>query len=210
MSLLVLVDPRSVLPRVSIRTLSEPLGTLCRMGSEGEVDAASFRPTLRRSNATRSHRDAGFITVWNTIHTSSCFCVERHVRLLGNPDAMEQYSKLVSDGDDGPIARLLAAAGCQMQSPSSKSGVFTPRPEDVVGALDQQRPQIDVAGLGDAQLRIVAAGLASPWAQAEITAHVATSPEPLLTAQSQHIGQRSKLTDARPWLELTSRDTPFR
>jgi hypothetical protein len=35
-----------ILPRVSIRTLSEPLGALCGMGSEGEVDAASFRPTL--------------------------------------------------------------------------------------------------------------------------------------------------------------------
>jgi hypothetical protein len=39
-------DPRSVLPRVSIRTLSEPLGALCHMGSEGDVDSASFRPTL--------------------------------------------------------------------------------------------------------------------------------------------------------------------
>ena len=58
--LLVLVDPHAVLPRVSIRTLSEPLGALCRMGSEGEVDAASFRPALWRPNATRSHRDAGF------------------------------------------------------------------------------------------------------------------------------------------------------
>jgi hypothetical protein len=56
---LFLVDPLAVLPRVSIHTLIELLGALCRMGSEGEADAASFRPTLRRSNATRSHRDAG-------------------------------------------------------------------------------------------------------------------------------------------------------
>jgi hypothetical protein len=41
-----LVDPHAVLPRVSIRTLGEPFEALCRMGSEGEVDAASFRPTL--------------------------------------------------------------------------------------------------------------------------------------------------------------------
>ena len=44
--LLVLVDPHAVLPRVSIRTLGKPLWALCRMGLEGEVDAASFRPTL--------------------------------------------------------------------------------------------------------------------------------------------------------------------
>jgi hypothetical protein len=41
-----LVDPHAVLPRVSIRTLGEPFEALCRMGSEGEVDAASFRPAL--------------------------------------------------------------------------------------------------------------------------------------------------------------------
>jgi hypothetical protein len=44
--LLVLVDSHAVLPRVSIRTLGEPLWALCRMGLEGEVDAASFRPAL--------------------------------------------------------------------------------------------------------------------------------------------------------------------
>ena len=44
--LLVLVDPHAVLPRVSIRTLGEPLWALWRMGLEGEVDAASFRPAL--------------------------------------------------------------------------------------------------------------------------------------------------------------------
>ena len=44
--LLVLVDPHAVLPRVSIRTWGEPLWALCRMGLEGEVDAASFRPAL--------------------------------------------------------------------------------------------------------------------------------------------------------------------
>ena len=44
--LLVLVDPHAVLPLVSIRTWGEPLWALYRMGSEGEVDAASFRPAL--------------------------------------------------------------------------------------------------------------------------------------------------------------------
>lgn len=64
------------------------------------------------------------------------------------------------------------------------------------GALDQQRPQIDVAGLGNAQLRIVTTGLASSRPQAGITTHIATSLESLLAAQGQHIRQRRKLTDA--------------
>ena len=42
----VLVVPHVVLHRVSIRTLSEPLVALCRLGSEGEVDAASFLERL--------------------------------------------------------------------------------------------------------------------------------------------------------------------
>jgi hypothetical protein len=35
-----------VLRRVSIRTLSEPFVALCRLGSEGEVDAAIYRTAL--------------------------------------------------------------------------------------------------------------------------------------------------------------------
>src|SRR5260370_39511926 len=45
----VLVVPHVVLHRVSIRTLSEPLVALCRLGSEGEVDAASFRSASLRA-----------------------------------------------------------------------------------------------------------------------------------------------------------------
>ena len=44
--LFVVVVPLVVLHRVSIRTLSEPFVALCRLGSEGEVDAASFRSAL--------------------------------------------------------------------------------------------------------------------------------------------------------------------
>jgi hypothetical protein len=58
--LLVMVVPHVVLRRVSIRTLSEPFVALCRLGSVGEVDAASFRTAIPRPKPTRSHRDAGF------------------------------------------------------------------------------------------------------------------------------------------------------
>ena len=45
--------------------------------------------------------------------------MERDVWLLGDPDAMKQYCQLASDGDDGPIAGLLASARGQVQTPLS-------------------------------------------------------------------------------------------
>ncbi|WP_353067087.1 hypothetical protein RBB77_10160 [Tunturibacter psychrotolerans] len=45
--------------------------------------------------------------------------MEREGWLLGDPDAMKQYCQLASDGDDGPIAGLLASARDQMQTPLS-------------------------------------------------------------------------------------------
>jgi hypothetical protein len=38
----------------------------------------------------------------------------------------------------------------------------------MIGALDQQRPQVDIASLGDAELRVVLRGLAVSRPQAEI------------------------------------------
>jgi hypothetical protein len=38
----------------------------------------------------------------------------------------------------------------------------------MVGTLDQQAAEIDVASLGDAELRVSLAGLAAPWPQAEV------------------------------------------
>ena len=65
--------------------------------------------------------------------------------------------------------------------------------DDVVGTLDQQLSQVSVAGLRDSKLRVAIAGLAASGAQPEITAHIATSLEALLVAQSQHVGQRGEV-----------------
>ena len=51
--------------------------------------------------------------------SSGCYCIERDVRLLRDPDAMKQDCQLASDGDDGPIAGLLASARGQVQTPLS-------------------------------------------------------------------------------------------
>jgi hypothetical protein len=56
------------------------------------------------------------------------------------------------------------------------------RSEDMVGTLEQQASEVDVASLGNAQLWVSFAGLAASWPQPEIAAHVTTSPEAFLVA----------------------------
>ena len=57
------------------------------------------------------------------------------------------------------------------------------RSKDVIGALDQQTSKIGVAGMGDAELRILISGLTSPRSQAQVATNIATSSEPLLAAE---------------------------
>src|SRR5260370_29054781 len=70
------------------------------------------------------------------------------------------------------------------------------RSEDMVGALDQQRPEVDIASLGDAELRVVVPGLAASRPQAEVTADIPTSLEAFLAAQRQNVRQCRELADA--------------
>src|SRR5438105_3598420 len=70
------------------------------------------------------------------------------------------------------------------------------RSEDMVRTLDQQTSKVGVASLGDTELRIVFAGLAASWSQAEIAAHITTSAEAFLIAQSQDEGEGGDVTDA--------------
>ena len=69
------------------------------------------------------------------------------------------------------------------------------RSEHVVGTLDQQRPKVDVAGLGDPKLRVAITGLAASRPQAEIAADITTSLEALLFAQRQDEGQRREVAN---------------
>jgi hypothetical protein len=70
------------------------------------------------------------------------------------------------------------------------------RSKDVIGALDQQTSKIGVAGMGDAELRIMVSGLTAPRTQAQVAPHIATSSEPFLAAESQHEGQGGEMTDS--------------
>jgi hypothetical protein len=66
----------------------------------------------------------------------------------------------------------------------------------MVRTLDQQTSKVGVASLGDTELRIVFAGLAASWSQAEIAAHITTSAEAFLIAQSQDEGEGGDVADA--------------
>ena len=67
--------------------------------------------------------------------------------------------------------------------------------EYMIGALDEQRAQIDIPGFGDAELRVSSARLASSWSQSQVATYVPTSLEPFFAPQGQHIRQRGELSD---------------
>ena len=75
--------------------------------------------------------------------------MERHVRLLRGPDAMEQDSQLARYRNYSLALGLLATSCCQMQAPLPEGRVPSMRSEDVVRTLDQQTSEIGVASLGD-------------------------------------------------------------
>src|SRR5216683_5964514 len=70
------------------------------------------------------------------------------------------------------------------------------RAEDMVGTFDQQASQVDVAGLGDAELRISISRLTASRSETEIAPDIATLLEALLASQGQHEGQSRDVTHA--------------
>ncbi len=88
---------------------------------------------------------------------SSGYGIERHVRFLYCPEAMEQYGQLASDSHNGFTLSLLATSGSQMKSPLPQRRVLTVRSQDMVRALDQQTPKISVTSMCNAELRIMIA-----------------------------------------------------
>ena len=86
------VTTHVVLHRVSIRTLYKP-EALCRLGSYGEVDAASFRSASLRAQPRAQSSERGIVATFTVIFLiSNGRCMKRYVGLLRDPDAMEQHS----------------------------------------------------------------------------------------------------------------------
>ena len=70
------------------------------------------------------------------------------------------------------------------------------RSKNMIGTLDQKRPEVGVSSLSDAQLWVPFARLAASRPQAEVAADIATPLEAFLAAKRQDIGQRRELADA--------------
>jgi hypothetical protein len=62
----------------------------------------------------------GVIATGKHRHRSSGYGIERHVRLLCGPEAVEQNSQLASNSHDSFTLGLLAASGSEVKSPLSK------------------------------------------------------------------------------------------
>ena len=108
----------------------------CRLGFERRVDAAIYQPALKDQNAvavigTRGCRNR------ETGDLLSSLCVERHIRFLRGPEAMEQERQLTRYCNYSLIPRLPASSGSQVQAPLSKCRVSSMRSKDVVGTPDQ-------------------------------------------------------------------------
>jgi hypothetical protein len=83
-----------------------------------------------------------------------------------------------------------------VKTPSPEGRIFSLRPKDMVRALDQKTSQVDVAGLGDPELRIAISRLTASWSQTEIATHISTSLEALLVAKGEDECQRCNVTDS--------------
>ena len=159
----------------------------CRLGFERRVDAAIYRSASKAEVGSQSS-EHGVVATGKHVGLSGRLLVERHVRLLCTPEVMKQYSELTGHCDDGLTFGLLAASASQVETPLSQRRVSSVRSQEVVGALDQQTSEIGVAGVSDAELRIMISRLTSTRSQAQIAPNVTTSSEPLLVSERQHEG----------------------
>jgi|SRR5271170_840207 len=109
----------------------------CRLGFERRVDAAICVSALKAKADSQSSEHGVIATGKHGDSLGGC-CVERHIWLLRDPEAMQQHRQLTGYRDDGLVPPLLATSRCQVQTPPSKRGVSPLRSKDVVGAFDQQ------------------------------------------------------------------------
>ena len=82
----------------------------CRLGFERRVDAAIYRTASRAETRTQSSAH-GVVATGKHGGLSGCSFVERHVRLLGAPEAVKQHGQLAGYCNDGLTLGLLATSG---------------------------------------------------------------------------------------------------
>ena len=82
----------------------------CRLGFERRVDAAISRSASRTKTRSQSS-EHGVVATGEHDHLLGSICVEGYIRLLGNPDAVEQNCQLPCYRNDGLVPGLLATSG---------------------------------------------------------------------------------------------------
>jgi hypothetical protein len=95
----------------------------CRLGFERKVELLFIGSASWAKTRTQSPKQ-GVVETGKPGSLSGCSCVERHVRLLSGPDAMEQYSQLARYRNYGLALGLLATSCCQMQPPLPEGRVL--------------------------------------------------------------------------------------
>jgi hypothetical protein len=106
------VAPHVALHRVSIRTLEEL--SCCKLGAgwgSREEPVLLFIGRSQRTKTRTQSSEHGVVATGKHRHRSSGYGIERHVRFLCGPEAVEQNSQLASNSHDGLTLSLLAASG---------------------------------------------------------------------------------------------------
>jgi hypothetical protein len=81
----------------------------CRLGFERRVDAAIYRSASEAEVGSQSS-EHGVVATGEHVDLSGCLFVERHVRLLGAPEAVKQHGKLACYGNNGLALGLLTTS----------------------------------------------------------------------------------------------------
>ena len=121
-----------------------------------------------RSAATSQSPELGdwLHNIYNPLSCSvftavACLAVaQRLVHFPRHPQPMQQNRQLPRHRHDRSLLRILAAARRQLQPPPLQIRIRPPPAQNTVRSLHQQLPQIDVAFLGDPQLRLALPRLA--------------------------------------------------
>ena len=132
----------------------------CRLGFERRVDAAISRTALKTKVGSQSS-EHGVIATGKHHHLRRPV-VERHVRFLCHPEAMEQDSKLAGNRNDG-----LTWPACRLGLRDAVPTVEALSLSHVVAGCGSRTRSADFGDrrsrLGDAELRISLARLAAFW-----------------------------------------------
>ena len=119
---------------------------------------------IGRSQRTKTRTQSsehGVVATGKHFDLSSSLFVKRHIRLLRAPEAVKQHRQLAGYGNNGFALGLLATSSSQVEAPLAQRRVSSVRSKDMVGALDQQTSEVCVAGVSDAELRVMISGLTS-------------------------------------------------